>query len=75
MYDSFIFTWKLWCLLLDDFQADEESASSIGEPMSVTSNSGAVVKRTLTLRGQMIFMSEWNALLFIGTPVYVSYQY
>lgn len=25
--------------------------------------------RTLTLRGQMLFMDAWDALLFLGTPV------
>ena len=28
-------------------------------------------KRTLVLRGQMLYMQDWQAILFLGTPVSV----
>ena len=52
----------------DEFE--DESASSIGDRTSTISDTYAPAnKRTLTLKGQIIYMPEWDALLFLGTPV------
>jgi len=41
-----------------------DDATSIG-----TTSDDKSTKKTLTLRGQMLYMPGWNAILFLGTPV------
>lgn len=49
---------------------DEESnVGSYDESTSIISESISRVKKNLVLRGQMLHMEEWGAILFLGTPV------
>lgn len=43
--------------------------NSFDDATSIGTSDNHRVKKTLVLRGQMLHMPDWNAILFLGTPV------
>jgi len=53
----------------DDISVDKLSDTDISLISADQTNQNDSLNKYLTLRGQMLHMEQWNAILFLGTPV------
>ncbi|KAF6018282.1 hypothetical protein EB796_023412 [Bugula neritina] len=53
----------------DDMSVDKLSDTDISLISADQTNQNDSLNKYLTLRGQMLHMEQWNAILFLGTPV------